>query len=214
MKSIQSLIACMLLMLSGSANAGVWYQWHATNDVTPLGITLSLEFDTAVVQSGAFQMNIAIQNNGPWLDTIFPQSGLLNFSYGTGTGGGIHYAPRQGISSPGPVILDMSVAFGPGNHLTGHIHAHNFDSQFRMATSGETGPNFTIYEAESDAGMRGCGWAAPGKLPCFGASGQIRRIPEPASIALLGLGALGIITVRRRTAQRKARDLSGRASGF
>lgn len=205
MKFATTLLCCILLTASNLAHAGIWYQWHATNKVAPRGISLLLEFDTAVVKSGAFQMQISIHDNAPYLDTIFPQSGLLSLVYGTGTGGGIHWNPREGITSPGPVILNMNVGFGPGNHLTGTIYAHNFDSQFGMSTNFGNGPNFTIFEAESDAGMNGCGWVSPDRTPCFGATGQIRRIPEPATIALLSLSAFGAILTRCRRRKQKAR---------
>lgn len=205
MQFVSIILGIILLTGSGLANAGVWYQWHATNNAAPHGISLLLEFDHAAIQNGAFQMQIDIDNNNYATDTIFPQSGLLSLRYSTGTGGAIHWNPREGITSPGPVLLNMSVTFNPGNHLTGHIYAHNFDSQFGMATGIAGSPHFTIYEAESDAGMNGCGWTAPNDVPCSGATGQIRRIPEPASTALLGLGVLGMLVTRRRSGKQKAR---------
>jgi len=194
----------MLLSASPLATAGVWYKWHATNDIAPRGISLLLEFDRAVVRSGTFQMRIDVDDNA-FRDTVFPQSGLLGFYYGTGTEGEITWKPRKGITDPGPLILDMDIRFGPGRHLTGGIYAHNYNSQFGMSTGFMGGPNFTIYEAESDAGMKGCGWASEEGRPCFGATGQIRQIPEPASIALVGLGVLGAALSRRRSTRKAVR---------
>jgi hypothetical protein len=205
MKCVTSLLCGILLTASSIANAGVWYKWQATNDAAPLGISLLLEFDHAVVRSGALRMQIDVDDNWPYLNTIFPQSGLLSFFYETGTGGGIYWNPRKGITDPGPVILDMDVGFGPGKHLTGSIYAHNFDSQFGMSTGFAGGPNFIIYEADSDAGMNGCGGYSIGEVPCIGATGQIGRVPEPVSIALLGLGAFSAALTRRRSAKQKTR---------
>lgn len=205
MKFISTLLCGTLLAASNLANAGIWYQWHATNHLAPHGISLILEFDPAVVKAGTFQMQLDISDNEYTLDPVYEQSGLLNLSYSGGLGGGIYWKPRKGITDPGPVRLNMNVSFGPGNHLTGHIYAFNFDSQFGMTTDLAKSPHFMIYAAESDAGMNGCGWASAGQTPCYGATGQIRRIPEPASVALLGLGAVGLIATRRRCAKQKAR---------
>lgn len=198
MKIIVSIIGLGLLMVSGFVNAGIWYKWHATNNDVPRKIELLLEFSPEVVSAGSFQMQIEAYD----LNASYPQSGLLSLRYSPGTeGGGIYWTPRTGINYPGPTILDMSVQFNPGRHVTGRIYAFNFDSMFSMATDTLHGPNFTIYDAESDAGMNGCGFTTGYKVPCYGATGQIRQIPEPGSVALLGLGVLGLIAARRKTAK-------------
>ncbi|QOY95959.1 PEP-CTERM sorting domain-containing protein [Massilia sp. UMI-21] len=196
MKIVSIILSAILLTLSNFAHAGVWYKWHATNHVAPFGISLLLEFDAAAVKAGSFQMQIDEID----LEQAYPQSGLLRLMYNPGTepGAGIHWDFRTGIRAPGPTILNMNVDFGPGNLLTGHIYAHNFDSQFGMTTGLGNGPHFTIYEAESDAGMNGCGWVTPDAAPCSGATGLIRQIPEPGSLPLLALGLTGLLAARRK----------------
>lgn len=203
MRRLSILFGSFLMSLSGLANAGVWYQWHATNHVAPFGITLMLEFDPAAVKAGSFSMQFNEISNEHNPNHIYPTSGLLTLSYTTGTGGGITWKPREGITSPGPAILDMHIVFSPGFHLSGHLYAHNFDSQFGIATGNGSDPNFTLYQASSDAGMNGCGWPSS-EAPCFGATGQLRQIPEPGTIAMLGLGlgAVGLLGARRRPAAR------------
>lgn len=196
MKLVTSILGSILFTLSGLANAGVIYKWYPTNDVAPRGISLLLEFDTATVKSGSFEMQIDQEN----LEVYYPPSGLMSLSYNPGTevGAGIYWDFRKGTTLPGPVKLDMRVSFKPGNHLTGYIYAHNFDSQFGMSTGIGNGPNFTVFEAESDAGMNGCGWTTRDTIPCFGATGQIRQVPEPSSTLLLGLAGLGLLAARRK----------------
>ncbi|WP_312554064.1 hypothetical protein [Massilia sp.] len=75
MKILSYLAAAALSLLPLCSQAGVIYQWQATNDETPYGITLELEFDEATVQAGTLNYYFEHFNDD------LPPPGLLNLRY-------------------------------------------------------------------------------------------------------------------------------------
>jgi hypothetical protein len=167
-----------------------------TNDETPSGITFRVEFDRKTVNEGAFQLEFANENRG----SKVPKRGLLTLHYTfPGMSNDMDYSSKGGRGySFGRGYLDMDVQFTEDGFLTGIIYANDTNSDIRLESVGN---EFTVVHADSDEGMNGCGWAY--ETVCSGATGYFQRVratevSEPASIALLALGAAGLVNTRRR----------------
>ena len=193
---VAALSLCLLPLVS---QAGVIYEWRSLNNETPRGITLQLEFDQRTTNSGAFSFMIDEENA---FEGKRPDTGLLGLRYSFPDHPGYQamaYSAAEGFGN-GLGKLTMEVRFEKSGFLSGYIYANNAQHHFTMDSTGSV---FTILDANSDQGMpsAGCGWTVD--IDCTGASGQIRRadIPEPGSLALMGLGLFAAAAMRRKAAR-------------
>lgn len=197
--STLAVAACLLLPLA--SQAGVIYEWRATNDGTPRNITFQLEFTQETVDSGAFSFVVPFGD----YTASYPDSGLLSLLYTfPGTAGYMSYQPPTEKFRNGLGHLNMNIRFEAGGYLSGSIYANDANSHIDLRSDGTL---FTIVDANSDAAMPGAGC---GRLPCGGATGFLRdvrmnEVPEPHALALFGLGAIAArgalqLRLRRRLA--------------
>lgn len=194
--NIQSCIAALgLCLLPLASQAGVIYEWSALNDETPRGITLQLEFERSAIDSGAFSFAI---NQDYDFEEPLAANGLLGLRYTfPGASEAMDYSWKKGFNH-GYGILELELSFDKGGFLSGYIYANNTEHHIMLASQGR---RFTVLDANSDEGMADCGWTTG--VDCAGASGHIRRtdIPEPGSLALLGIGLLAAAGLRRKAAR-------------
>ncbi|MFC3459133.1 PEP-CTERM sorting domain-containing protein [Massilia haematophila] len=198
MKILSYLAAAALSLLPLCSQAGVIYQWQATNDETPYGITLELEFDEATVQAGTLNYYFEHFNDD------LPPPGLLNLRYTFPGPYGVQWSLQDGGFESQLGYIDLQLSFGADGFLSGSIYLNDSESHLYMESVGRT---FTIVDANSDYEMieAGCPWHRP--EPCAGATGYLARegaelpaeVPEPATLALFGAGLLAAARLRRKT---------------
>ncbi|QOY92384.1 PEP-CTERM sorting domain-containing protein [Massilia sp. UMI-21] len=195
--SLIAAAACLLVPLTG--HAGVVYQWRPLDGNPPLDFALKLEFTRQAVDSGSFSFQLPYMDSAP----SYPELGLVAFQYAfPGMGMPMDYRPQEQQFRSGLGMLDMELRFEAGGYLSGWIHANDQNSHIMLQSSGAL---FTVLDANSDEGMEGagCGWTTG--LPCSGATGFLQgvqqqngqAVPEPRTLALFGLGILGLFGSRR-----------------
>jgi len=186
---MKKLITCALAALSihASSQANVVYEWQGNNDAAPYNLSLRMEFTDAAFAAGAVHL---------WARQyqFLPNTGLVSFHYTfPGVAQPISYLPTERPFGEGE-LLDMDIVFKDDLTLSGSFKAIGIESHVFMDSVGSL---FTVTNANSDAGMlwAGCApWTA-----CAGATGVFRQVPEPGSMALVGLGLVGLAwRVRRR----------------
>lgn len=194
--NIQSFLAAVALCtLPLSSQAGIIYEWTATNAGTPEGITFQLEFDRKTVKNGSLILDYVAD----YADKPAPKRGLLSLVYTHPWQNQLmNYSAKQGGFENPMGWLYMNVHFGADGYLTGDITANDQFQDFRMVS---TGREFTVVRADDDGGMRGCGSFHEPRDECGGATGyiaQVTEVPEPGSFALMGIGLLAATRSRRK----------------
>ena len=196
MKPSSYLAAIGLCLLPLCSQAGVVYQWEATNGETPYGITLALEFDEQTVDSGAFDFYFEHGYGAP------PAQGLLKLRYTFPyMGEEMAWSALDGGFSSGYGWLDLRLRFGSEGFLSGYMYLNDANHHIELDSSGRS---FTVIDANSDAEMVGAGCPWTVDYNCSGATGVFERVdnpgevPEPGSLALLGAGLLAASCWRRK----------------
>lgn len=187
---MKKLIAAALAMLcaASAAQANTVYTWYGDNNLPPYSIKLQIDLTDDALATGAFNYDYSQPD----------RTGLARVFY-TYPGDAAPIDWHNGLPSYyGEFKLNLS--FGPDGALSGSIFARNFNNQISLEG---TAGRFTITDAESDGSMLGAG-CEHGNI-CAGGTGVFTyysyTVPEPASLALIGLGVAGMAAVGRRKAQ-------------
>ena len=187
------LTGAALLFASSTGHAGVVYEWVTIDNNMPINVTMRMEFEEAAVRKGSFNLSLE-----PGKQAV-GDDGLISFSFKDL----MHLTPEY--SFPDDIgYFNMSLSFVHNNFfLTGTVRGADFGTRVNASSIG-FGMNqdprvFTIYDTNSD-GLYPCYFEPNGA--CAGATGYLRQVPEPASIALLGLGAFGAFVARRKSASK------------
>lgn len=185
-------LASSLCLASISSQAGVVYEWRPLNGELPQHVTLRMEFSNAAVASGQLNFQVPLYD---WEES-YPDAGLLSIYFSTPGVAPMSYRPTEEQFRYGLGTLDLDLTFNSGGFLSGRIYANDAHSHFRMNSQGSL---FTILDARSDEDMSGAGCGENWEI-CNGATGQLQRVdmPEPGSVALLGIGMLAALRFRRR----------------
>lgn len=161
---------------TGTAGDTALMTGYLDNGNGSTGITVAVSGLPAAFTSGGYQV-LAYSNTdsaGSWGFRVTDTNAVIDTRYGQNTGGGGKNYPLSGIN--GYVNSTSTNAAGPGT-AANYVTLGTF-----------TGSGFTL------VGVQGATSDGRARLNGF----QIVSVPEPTSLAVLGVGALGLLSRRRR----------------
>jgi hypothetical protein len=195
-------VAVAALSIHTSSHADVMYTWSSAANGTPVDVSMTLVFSDDAVAQGALSYHV-----NP-MQTTSSVSGLKYFWFGADNLYRTTYDPTKSLFAGGTGYLDLNLQFNPAGYLTGRIYANDQNSDVTLASN--TAGLFTISAMHSDQDPMGTRISCDGKPGCTWSSGALERVtmmqaaasqvPEPGSLALIGLGMLGLgWAVKRRS---------------
>lgn len=201
MKKLATTVLCALAFVSSTAAANVIFEWvHVSGDPMSLRVELT---DTAITYEHADYWR-TFECDNPANTSVCESSATDIVSI---SGRGLPPNSFQLSTQPGATgWVKASVWFGltRAGYLGGNVNIHTDETEF-IATSiprpqGMLGPLWSLSLSASDRSPFTCGrngnvCNATGYLL---ATSPIPEIPEPGSIALIGLALVGMISVRSR----------------
>ncbi|MBZ2208495.1 PEP-CTERM sorting domain-containing protein [Massilia soli] len=192
---MKSLLALLAALLMSNASAGVAYTWHTTyaaQHQEPFEIQMSIVFSDAAVQSGSVNH---------WSDACYSPGSQIQCNDNV-----------QSLYFTGGTQQDIQYIFGDPSHtssgfmfleIIGSFDGAYFNGNVRVRTE------FTevviddglVYFMESTIPGDICnlGEDCQGDRGVFMVDQELAEVPEPSSIALLGLALSGFVIARRRS---------------
>ena len=184
MKAFLAILGLLCALTPGICSASITYEWKTVKQGYPDNFIVSLEFDEATVASGSYSLTLNRGDRQADSDTGLISMRVRNFSL----------LPRINPIDGEESFLNIHVSFLSDGFLTGSFSGLSYDTEFRLST-GLDERTFTVNRYGSDALGINCFLSAD---ECNSTTGQIRRIPEPASLFLFGVGAIAALGMRRR----------------
>lgn len=182
--------AIVLCLAAISSHAGQIYRWYDAGSVTPLPISLEIEFSDpfgATFQSPYCPMYYSCPLTG--------QSRFLGLHFKVlgGSGGYIDYTAPQGPDfTYDMTVIDLDLTRLPDGHLTGRISAQSWFTGFALESTGDL---FHLVSYGNDGGDYGCFQSQECR---DAATGFFAAVPEPSSIFLFSAGILAFCVRRRK----------------
>lgn len=221
-KVLQAVVICSGLIGFGAAKASVMtfnnindtgsILYSTTQDGATLSATMQFTLSSLSATSATFTLNVSNNSTGPGTNT------LLGFGIDAVapilTGASADGVWDAGINTTLPSFQHVDLCIWnsngcPGGAITNGLGEAQSDTfSLTLTTAGNfntsgisfTSPYGVKFQDVGNSGnsfeFAGCIVGTPG---CGGGGGQT-EIPEPASLALVGLGLLGVALARRRRA--------------
>lgn len=196
MTRIAAILFSALAFASSHASANVIFEWiHVSG--TPASLRVELT-DSAVLQEGATYFRTFEYDQQPrptGCESV--HTGIVKVSGGWGPNT-FGMSPSSGHT--GWTRANISFKVLRNGYLSGYIDAHTDETQFIANGIGGAGtPLWGITYSQSDRSFQTCfSFEQCGSLGYLVATTPIPEIPEPGTVALLGLAVAGLAVARSR----------------